>query len=228
MISRNLILASGVAFGMLASTCALAGVNLVQDGGFETPAITTWYQNYGTYTNSPWSGASFSTDWTITTNNVDIVNQNYNGGPAYQGQQYLDLVGYGSTGGIAQAINTVSGKTYDLSFAYANNPWSTSYAQASVTVTGGTPFDVSHSGSTTSNLGWSVYDGTFIAAGSSTTLSFVETVGSNNGGVLLDAVSISAVPEPSTWAMMLLGFAGLGFAGYRRAKSSGVTASVTW
>jgi hypothetical protein len=27
-----------------------------------------------------------------------------------------------------------------------------------------------------------------------------------------------AVPEPSTWAMMLLGFAGLGFAGYRRAK----------
>jgi hypothetical protein len=28
----------------------------------------------------------------------------------------------------------------------------------------------------------------------------------------------SPVPEPSTWAMMLLGFAGLGFAGYRRAR----------
>jgi hypothetical protein len=27
-----------------------------------------------------------------------------------------------------------------------------------------------------------------------------------------------AVPEPSTWAMMLLGFAGLGFAGYRTAR----------
>jgi PEP-CTERM motif len=27
-----------------------------------------------------------------------------------------------------------------------------------------------------------------------------------------------AVPEPSTWALMVLGFAGLGFAGYRRAK----------
>jgi hypothetical protein len=26
-----------------------------------------------------------------------------------------------------------------------------------------------------------------------------------------------AVPEPSTWAMMVLGFAGLGFAGYRKA-----------
>jgi hypothetical protein len=29
-----------------------------------------------------------------------------------------------------------------------------------------------------------------------------------------------AAPEPSTWAMMALGFAGLGFAGFRRAKKS--------
>jgi PEP-CTERM motif len=28
----------------------------------------------------------------------------------------------------------------------------------------------------------------------------------------------TAVPEPSTWAMMLVGFAGLGYAGYRRAR----------
>jgi hypothetical protein len=28
----------------------------------------------------------------------------------------------------------------------------------------------------------------------------------------------TSVPEPSTWAMMLLGFAGLGFAGYRRVR----------
>ena len=32
-------------------------------------------------------------------------------------------------------------------------------------------------------------------------------------------VLYSPVPEPSTWAMMLLGFAGLGFAGYRRARA---------
>jgi hypothetical protein len=30
-----------------------------------------------------------------------------------------------------------------------------------------------------------------------------------------------AVPEPSTWATMLTGFAGLAFAGYRRAKAAG-------
>ena len=33
-------------------------------------------------------------------------------------------------------------------------------------------------------------------------------------------VSIGSVPEPSTWAMMLLGFVGLGFAGYRKARSA--------
>ena len=38
-------------------------------------------------------------------------------------------------------------------------------------------------------------------------------------------VLYSPVPEPSTWAMMLLGFAGLGFAGYRRARA-GVTGHV--
>jgi hypothetical protein len=32
--------------------------------------------------------------------------------------------------------------------------------------------------------------------------------------------AVSAVPEPSTWAMMLLGFAGVGFMGYRRRKSA--------
>jgi hypothetical protein len=35
----------------------------------------------------------------------------------------------------------------------------------------------------------------------------------------LTVPSAGAIPEPSTWAMILLGFAGLGFAGYRKAKS---------
>jgi PEP-CTERM motif len=41
----------------------------------------------------------------------------------------------------------------------------------------------------------------------------IQGAGSQNTG--LD-VSISAVPEPSTWAMMILGFAGVGFVAYRR------------
>ena len=36
--------------------------------------------------------------------------------------------------------------------------------------------------------------------------------------------TITAVPELSTWAMLLLGFAAVGFAGYRRTRSSGIAA----
>ena len=35
----------------------------------------------------------------------------------------------------------------------------------------------------------------------------------------IQTISRAAIPEPSTWAMMLLGFAGLGFVSYRKAKS---------
>jgi PEP-CTERM motif len=37
-----------------------------------------------------------------------------------------------------------------------------------------------------------------------------------NGQFISGNFNISAVPEPSTWAMMILGFAGIGFMAYRR------------
>jgi PEP-CTERM motif len=33
----------------------------------------------------------------------------------------------------------------------------------------------------------------------------------------------AAVPEPATWAMMVLGFCGVGFMAYRRKDSGGLT-----
>jgi hypothetical protein len=47
-----------------------------------------------------------------------------------------------------------------------------------------------------------------------------ETLTAANGSI----VTISAVPEPSTWAMMLLGFAGLGFMAYRRKNKMALAA----
>ena len=38
---------------------------------------------------------------------------------------------------------------------------------------------------------------------------------------LIDSVALNTVPEPSTWAMMLLGFAGLGYAGLRSRQPIG-------
>jgi hypothetical protein len=43
-----------------------------------------------------------------------------------------------------------------------------------------------------------------------------------NGTANITFSSIESVPEPSTWALMLFGFAGLAFAGYRRAKVGSV------
>jgi hypothetical protein len=49
----------------------------------------------------------------------------------------------------------------------------------------------------------------------------------DSGSVLLTAVSATAgaVPEPSTWAMLMLGFAGLGFVAYRKARPTSALAA---
>ena len=57
-------------------------------------------------------------------------------------------------------------------------------------------------------------------SGRQSSITFIDTVDENWHGF---TVGVSAVPEPSTWAMMLLGFAGLGFAGYRRANKGDAT-----
>jgi uncharacterized membrane protein len=45
-----------------------------------------------------------------------------------------------------------------------------------------------------------------------------EAFGINDAGQVVGFSAAAIVPESSTWAMMLLGFAGLGFAGYRRTR----------
>ena len=67
-----------------------------------------------------------------------------------------------------------------------------------------------------------------IGAGDSTTLGVgfsipASAVGPQTFEVVLTP-SVASVPEPSTWAMMLLGFAGLGFTGYRRRQKFAGTA----
>jgi hypothetical protein len=200
-----------------------AWANLVADGSFETPVISySFYENYGTQTNpGNYGSASFDSHWVIQTNNVDIVSNL--AGSAFPapttdgGHQYLDLVGYGSTGEIYQMLNTVVGQKYQLSFSYGNNP-GIGTAQAQVTVIGspGVSDLLSHTVSTPSNIGWTTYTATFVADSTSTKLDFSEILGGSNAGVLLDAINVAPVPEPSTWAMMILGFAGVGFLAYRR------------
>jgi len=50
--------------------------------------------------------------------------------------------------------------------------------------------------------------------------------GSDTAFVAGDWTTTQTVPEPSTWTLMLLGFAGLGFAGYRSRKAVSVAVIV--
>ena len=46
------------------------------------------------------------------------------------------------------------------------------------------------------------------------------TVAGMNPEDLVLSVTVTQVPEPSTWAMMLAGFAGLGFLSYRASRKT--------
>jgi hypothetical protein len=80
---------------------------------------------------------------------------------------------------------------------------------------------------------WSVAENNVsISAGEELVVQIEEAAGQTFGGSL-NGVEISGtfsaagtVPEASTWAMILLGFAGLGFAGYRKARKGPTFACV--
>jgi hypothetical protein len=72
--------------------------------------------------------------------------------------------------------------------------------------------------------GTTTWDGQKIASLGLTPGTYDYTWGS---GSHADSLTINiTIPEPSTWAMMLIGFAGLGFAGYLRARAGHATPPV--
>jgi hypothetical protein len=235
LFSTCFITAAAAAFAC--SSAQASPVNLIKDGSFENPNIgKDFYRNYGIPTQNPWSGFSFDNSWLIFSNNVDIVSDKGapGGAPAASGNQYLDLVGYGSTGGIAQIFKTTPGADYTVSFEYGNNPWSTATASASVSVFGLKNFhvvdlateDFTHTGSTDSDINWSILTFSFIADSTFTTLAFDNTVGSNNGGILLDAVSVvDPAPIPGTVMLFGSGLALFGFFTWNRRRKDGLNAA---
>jgi PEP-CTERM motif len=50
-------------------------------------------------------------------------------------------------------------------------------------------------------------------------------INTDRGQMFTFTLVSGAVPEPSTWAMMALGFAGLGYAGYSRARRAAITSA---
>jgi len=85
-------------------------------------------------------------------------------------------------------------------------------------VTGG-PTDQYHGGSITqlnNNISGVEGNGTIQFSGLITSISWTTPVAEDWYGFAVGTAGVSAVPEPSTWAMMILGFMGVGFMAYRR------------
>jgi hypothetical protein len=199
------------ALALLPTTALSAQV--VTNGGFETPTISDPCCNTVPPASLP--------GWTATPN-VNVVNGTFsstNGNLAAEGTQYLDLVGQGGTGSIYQDLTTVVGQVYTLTFAYSHNLFSPDTTSASASVAVGDLFDiVMHSTGDTSDLDWQAYAHNFTATDTTTRLTFTNLTGGPNEGVFLDAIAVAAVPEPATWAMMLIGFGGIGLAMRRRRR----------
>jgi hypothetical protein len=125
---------------------------------------------------------------------------------------YVDLDGSNGVSGALQTAAAFSTGTYTLSFSLGGN------ARGDATTTTVISLgSFSQSISLASNNPLQQYSFTFITDGGN--LSFMDLpAGSGNVGNILDNVLLAAVPEPSTWALMVLGFAGVGYMTYRRRK----------
>jgi hypothetical protein len=227
-------------FGNVALACVVAGISCLNGSawaatvfsdGFESPIVPS-----ASFTNfSP--GQVFGPWTAIGVAPVSIVSGTFSQTgivfPAQSGSQWIDLAGQTSNSveGVRTAVSTVSGQTYDVSFWIGNviDPGGFFALTSTVNVlANGAPVfsGTNSSGSAPGaprSMVWQQFDFQYLANSNSTSFSFVSGDPPSDFVTGLDNVVIStvaAVPEASTWAMTILGFAGLGFMACRRRRST--------
>ena len=151
----------------------MSQAQILVNGSFEQPVVT----NYVTL----FTGATNLAPWVIGTNSDEVVyiNNGYPSASAYDGGQYLDLDGGSGPGQIRQTFATTVGRTYYLSFAYANDIGIYTLTGASMSVriydTNGTvfgPVTLTHDSSAPNVLNWYFYTNSFTGTGRSNTVEF--------------------------------------------------------
>jgi PEP-CTERM motif len=210
-------IATALAYGMLLqSTVAFAATETVGTSfGFHLPptfALPAFDPALGTLT-----GVELEVD---SANIVEIDVSNRQDEPQSQAftataNVYLDIIGPDGTNvggmGSGEFDGTSAGfpgHVYQIVDVGLSGTASASDVNA---YEGASPLEISYSYSTGTNYSVTPSD-TLIAGG--------YTQGSANFSVVYTYTPTAPVPEPSTWAMMLVGFAGLGFAGYRTSRSA--------
>lgn len=150
--------------------------------------------------------------WTVSNGTVDVE------GCRVVSGKCIDLDGTSFDAGVlSKTFSLMAGTTYTASFELAGNQrgiFSPAYAFDTGTVSFGTQ-NLSYS--VAAYAGFSLYQLAFTpSASGSYSLSFANA-GADNVGALLDNVSVtSAIPEPESYALMLVGLGVMGSIARRR------------
>lgn len=229
MTIRALFVSAFVSIAMAAGAADAA--NLLTNGSFED---TTGFVNQGNDTMSLFAGSTTMTGWTVAGSSSHglawIGPTNPFGLTAQDGSYFLDLTDYvtgGPFNGVSQSFGTTAGHEYQVTFYLGSSTIWGIEDGITASAAGQSKTFTSTNGGSSTNL-WQLETFTFLASASSTTLSLdgasgVQYIGLDNVAAT-DLGPSGAIPEPSTWTMLLVGFLGLAAAGYRVSRR-GVSAT---
>lgn len=207
-----------VAAVLTAGATSASAANLITNGSFETGVGDAGLGGFTTLG----AGSTNMTGWTVASGSVDWINGYW---MADDGTHSVDMNG-NSVGAIEQTINTVAGRTYTLTFDMSGNPYIGSDTRTMQVSAGGASAPFTYTFTTPPNshadMNWVEESLNFTATGPTTLITFASTsTGNCCWGPALDDVAVM-VPEPMTWAMLLVGFGGLGaMARSRRGRALG-------
>ena len=134
----------------------------------------------------------------------------FQGPPALSGNQYAFVQDQGT---LSQTFNSSLAGATTITFDVAGRGSSGHGSESLEAVLNGV---VIGSGATTDFQGFQLVSLTGTLNAGSNTLEFLGLTQLTDQTALIENVNVAPVPEPSTWAMIIFGFATLGFIGYRR------------
>jgi choice-of-anchor C domain-containing protein len=197
---------------------ATAAAALLLSGAAQAVTIANGSFESGSFTGAGFdtlsAGDSSITDWTVGGAGIDWIGNYWQ--PS-DGARSIDLSAI-SAGSLSQAITTEIGQRYAVTFDLAGNPDGGPFLKlVDVTVNGGQSGTFAFTTGATSRaaMGWVGKTYRFTATSTSSVLAFTSQINTPSGPAL-DNVSISAIPEAATWAMLIAGFGMVGVASRRR------------